>query len=176
MPRPKRNWQLTNLEFVVSKISKPSFPNNSLDAVVDSLTLHEIYSRQGFSEESVLEMLESHFALLKQNGLLFLRDFSHPPPGEYVMIEFPDLPSQGYEPEELSEADLLVLFSEEARSNYDEGRGFFLEELEPYFERTRLFRLPYKWAYEFILRKDNREDWDEELAKRIYLHDGTRNA
>ncbi len=161
----KRNWQLTNLEFVVSKISKPSFPNNSLDAVVDSMTLHEIYSRQGFSEGSVMEMLENHFALLKKNGLLFLRDFSHPPPGEYVMIEFPDIPSTGFEPEELSEADLLVLFSEEARSNSDEGRGFFLEELEPYLERTRLFRLPYKWAYEFILRKDNRESWDEEISK-----------
>ncbi|MFA7457680.1 MAG: class I SAM-dependent methyltransferase, partial [Micavibrio sp.] len=33
------------------------------------------------------------------------------------------------------------------------------------FPQTRLFRLPYKWAYEFILRKDDREYWEEELHK-----------
>ncbi|MCB9965500.1 MAG: methyltransferase domain-containing protein [Rhodospirillales bacterium] len=163
--KAKKNWQLTNLEFIVSKVSKPSFPNNSLDAVVDAFTLHEIYSRQGYSESRVQEMLESHFALLKQNGFLFLRDYMHPPPGEYVLMEFPDVESDGDSPEDLSEADLLVLFSEEARVGDGISRGFFMEELEPYSPGTRLFRLPYKWAYEFILRKDNREEWAEELTK-----------
>src|SRR5690606_27450656 len=40
---------------------------------------------------------------------------------------------------------------------------FFLEELPPRFPRTRLFRLPHKWAYEFILRKDNRQHWETAL-------------
>ncbi len=161
----KKTWQLTNLEFVISKVSKPSFPNNSLDAVVNSFSLHEIYSRQRYNDTHVREMLDNHFALLKPGGLLFLRDYAHPPPGEYVMIEFPDVESMGDHPTEMSEADLLVSFSAEARLSDSEGRGFFLEELEPYYEGTRLFRLPYKWAYEFILRKDNREKWEQELSK-----------
>ena len=151
--RAKKMWQLTNLEFVISKVAKPSFPNNSLDAVVNSFTLHEIYSRQRYNDTHVREMLDNHFALLKPGGLLFLRDYAHPPPGEYVMIEFPNIESLSDDPKDMSEADLLVSFSEEARISDNEGRGFFLEEMEPYYEGTRLFRLPYKWAYEFILRK-----------------------
>ncbi len=161
----KKTWQLTNLEFVISQIASPSFPNNSLDAVVNSFTLHETYSRQGYNEAHVREMLDNHFALLKTGGLLFLRDYIHPPPGEYVMIEFPDKESLGENAEDLSEADLLVRFSEEAKNVDNEGRGFFLEELSPYYQGTRLFRLPHKWAYEFILRKDSRDHWREELSK-----------
>src|SRR5690606_32029214 len=51
-----------------------------------------------------------------------------------------------------------------ARPRQDPGcGGFFLEELPARFPRTRLFRLPYKWAYEFIMRKDDRGHWETEL-------------
>lgn len=162
----KQKWQLPNLEFVVSRITRPSFPDGVLDAVVDSFTLHEVYSGLGFSETRVREMLDSHFQMLKSGGLLFLRDYAHPPPGEYVRMEFPDVESRGHDPEDLSEVDLLINFSDQARANNsEEGRGFFLEEMDPINPKTRLFRLNFKWAYEFILRKDNRLYWDKELKK-----------
>jgi hypothetical protein len=64
----------------------------------------------------------------------------------------------------MSEADLLVWYSEHARPRQDPGcGGFFLEELPGRFPRTRLFYLPYKWAYEFIMRKDDRSVWEKEL-------------
>lgn len=89
-----------------------------------------------------------------------------PPPGEYVQIEFNDAPSAGENIEQLSEADLLIWFSEHARSQYHpDGAGFFLEELPPNYPRTRLFRIPTKWAHEFILRKEDRERLKDELAK-----------
>ena len=55
--------------------------------------------------------------------------------------------------------------SKPAPRENDNYRGFYLEELPPRFPRTRLFRLPSKWAREFILRKDNREGWSRELHK-----------
>ena len=163
----KQKWRLPNLEFVVANISRPAFPDGFLDAVVDSFTLHESYSMMGYSERRVREMLDSHFRLLKHNGILFLRDYVHPPPDEMIHIELPDLPSRGSAPEDLSEADLLVRFSEEARFDNDiDKRGFFLEELMAQTEKTRLFRLSFKWAYEYILRKDDvRHNWHEELRK-----------
>ncbi|MGB0720017.1 MAG: hypothetical protein ACPGRX_06065, partial [Bdellovibrionales bacterium] len=64
----------------------------------------------------------------------------------------------------LSEAELLMWYAEHARPRQDPGcGGFFLEELPERFPRTRLFKLPYKWAYEFVMRKDDRRQWDAEL-------------
>lgn len=42
--------------------------------------------------------------------------------------------------------------------------GFFLEEL-PIRSPVLLFRLPHKWAYEFIMRKDRRVQWQAEMPK-----------
>jgi len=82
------------------------------------------------------------------------------------LIEMPDVPSVNDEIENLSEIDLLLLYAEQARPRENDSyRGFYLEELPARFPQTRLFRLPYKWAYEFILRKDNREKWSSELHK-----------
>src|SRR5690606_18341862 len=95
--------------------------------------------------------------LLKNEGLMLIRDYALPQRGEYVLLEMPDTISRGKDIKSMSEADLLVWYSERARPKDDPGcHGFFLEELPPRFPQTRLFRLPYKWAYEFITRKDNR--------------------
>lgn len=49
----------------------------------------------------------------------------------------------------------------------------FLEELPANYPRTRLFRVPSKWANEFILRKDNRELLREELSKEYAFYTET---
>ncbi|PZP54313.1 MAG: hypothetical protein DI596_12900, partial [Azospira oryzae] len=133
-------------------------PENSLDAIINSFILHEVYSSTQCSEKSVEQIVERHFRYLKPEGLLFIRDFSLPD-ASYVLLEMPDEPSY---PQNgihgLSEPELLIQYSEKARPREDMAhRGFYLEELPPRFPRTRLFRLPYKWAYEFIMRKDDRE-------------------
>jgi ubiquinone/menaquinone biosynthesis C-methylase UbiE len=159
-------YTLPNLEFICSDISTSVLPDNSVDAIINSYILHEVYSQQSCNENAVTDVIENHFRCLKQDGLLFIRDFSLPETS-YVLLEFPDEPSH---PEQgihgLSEPELLIQYSEKARPREDMShRGFYLEELPPRFPQTRLFRLPYKWAYEFILRKDDREYWEEELHK-----------
>lgn len=160
-------YQLPNLEFICGNIIDEVLPENSVDAIISCFILHEIYSQSLCNERIVTRIIDHHFKSLKDDGILFIRDFSLPE-SSYVLLEMPDEPSRSVQGgvHSFSEPELLIQYSEKARPrDNDAHRGFYLEELPPRFPQTRLFRLPYKWAYEFILRKDDREYWDEELHK-----------
>jgi hypothetical protein len=165
--KAKKTYRLPNLEFRTADITGDcNFQPESLDAVVNSFILHEIYSGRRFNDRQVSETLECQFELLKQDGLMFIRDFALLYPGEYVLMEMPDVPSRGKDIQTMTETDLLLWYSDHARPKDDSGcNGFFLEELPARFPQTRLFRLPYKWAYEFIMRKDSRAVLQDELHK-----------
>ncbi len=163
----KQKWKLPNLDFQLGDIARNAgLKDNSLDAIINSFILHEVYSSSRYHDRPVVNTIEQHFDLLKPEGLMFVRDHALQQNAEYVLLEMPDRRSQGLEIEQLSEPDLLLWYSEHARPREDPGsHGFFVEELPPRFPQTRLFRLPYKWAYEFIVRKDNRARLKEELLK-----------
>lgn len=178
--KSKATWKLGNLDFQHGDINTGAgFKEESLDAVINSFILHEIYSNSRYNDRRVISTLDKQFSLLKNEGLMLIRDFALPQRGEYVLLEMPDTMSRGKDIGKMSEADLLVWYSERARPKDDPGcHGFFLEELPPRFPRTRLFRLPYKWAYEFITRKDNRAMFEVELPKEYAFfteHDYRRN-
>jgi SAM-dependent methyltransferase len=160
-------YQRANLSFIAGKITdNTAFEKESVDAIVNSFVLHNIFSNSKYDDRPVTHALDKQFSLLKPGGFMFIRDYAMPPPGEYVLMEMPDTHSKGKELSKLSEADLLIWYSENARPKEDKGcGGFFLEELPPRYPQTRLFRLPYKWAYEFITRKDDRDSWEKELPK-----------
>lgn len=162
-----KKWELPNLEFIHGDISAPDiFPKDSLDAIINSFTLHEIYSSSRYHDRPVRMTLDAQIPMLKDGGLLFIRDYALPPTEEYVLMEMPDVPSKDDTIHGMSEPDLLIWYSEHARSRKEVGcYGFFLEELPPRFPKTRLFRLLYRWAYEFIVRKDDRDNFEEELTK-----------
>lgn len=178
--KSKSQWKLSNLDFQAGDIhSGAGLKENSLDAVINSFILHELYSNSRYNDRRVISTLERQFSLLKNEGLMLIRDYALPQRGEYVMLEMPDTFSRNKDIKTMSEADLLVWYSERARPKDDPGcHGFFLEELPPRFPQTRLFRLPYKWAYEFITRKDNRAVFEIELPKEYAFfteHDYRRN-
>lgn len=172
--KAQEKYRLPNLSFRAGYIAHlAGFAEEELDGIINSFTLHEIFSEALYDDRPVVGALENHFALLKPEGIMFIRDFAMPERGAYVLMEMPDAPSYGETLDKLSEADLLVWYSEHARPKEDPGcHGFFLEELPPRFPQTRLFRLPAKWAYEFIMRKDNREDWEDELPKEYTFFTG----
>jgi len=178
----KKKYILPNLEFIAGDIQENFVPPNSLDAIVNSYSLHETYSENNASMRSIEESLERQFDLLKKGGALFIQDHMLPTDHEYMLIEIPEMiKTDGISDKDvadLSDIELLLLFSEQARPREeDKYRGFYLEELPARFPRTRLFRLPAKWAREFILRKDNRKEWEAELYKEysfFTLHDFTR--
>lgn len=178
--KSKSTWKLANLDFQYGDItSGAGFKEQSVDAIINSFILHELYSSSRYNDRAVVRTLEKQFSLLKNEGLMLIRDYALPQRGEYILLEMPDAPSRGKEISKMSEADLLVHYSERARSKDDPGcHGFFMEELPPRFPQTRLFRLPYKWAYEFITRKDNRATFEIELPKEYAFfteHDYRRN-
>jgi ubiquinone/menaquinone biosynthesis C-methylase UbiE len=159
--KAREKFSLHNLEFIIGDTTSEIFEPESIDAVINSYVLHEVYSGSRYNERIVSDTLRKHFKILKKGGVMFIRDYARPPPGEYVLMEMPDTPSHGNTLATLSEPDLLVWYSEHARPRSDPGTGgFFLEELPPRFPRTRLFRLPHKWAYEFLMRKDDRAHWE----------------
>jgi len=162
--KAKESYKIFNLEFKIGDVSSELFEANSIDAIINSYILHEVFSGSRYNERIVADTLRKHFKMLKKGGIMFIRDYARPPPEEFVLMEMKDEQSTGKELSKLSEADLLLWYAEHARPRQDPGcGGFFLEELPERIPRTRLFKLPYKWAYEFIMRKDDRKSWDAEL-------------
>lgn len=160
-------YQQPNLEFRLGDVLDHALPDASVDAVICNFVLHEIFSNNDFNQRLVRQTLRECGRYLKPGGLLFIRDFAEPVGAEtLVLMEMPDTVSRSVKLEELSEPDLLVWYSEFATMQDETGAaGFFLEELPARFPRTRLFRLPHKWAYEFIMRKDARNRWQDEVPK-----------
>lgn len=162
----QKKYSLPNLTYKVGNIFDNIAPPESVDVIINSFVLHEIYSASQYNERLIRHTLDVQYKALKNNGFIIIRDHLMPTPGEYLLMEFGDTPSSGDSIEQMSEADLLVWYSDQARSqHHPDGAGFFLEELPPNYPRTRLFRVPSKWAYEFVLRKDDRQKLQEELAK-----------
>lgn len=163
--KARNKYVLPNLKFKTADITNPkAFEINSADAIINSFILHEVYSSGNYKDKPVIELLERQFSYLRDNGYMFIQGYSMPPPEKYVLMEMPDTKSTGEGLSELSEADLLVWFSEHARPMEDLGcQGFFMEEMPARFPQTRLFRLPYRWAYEFVIRKDDRDSLTTEL-------------
>lgn len=157
-------YDLDNLDFKIGDATSGLFAKNSLDAIIDSNFLHVVYSQASYSELAVNSAIEEHYKMLKTGGQIFMQDFASPPRDEFVLIELPDDDKDTDDLAEMSDAELLIWFSEHAGGNKDLGYGgFFLEELPAHFDGTRLFRLPHKWAYEFIMRKDQRDEWVNDL-------------
>jgi SAM-dependent methyltransferase len=164
--KAQKSWQLENLSFACGEpAALTGIEPESADAVVNSYVLHKIYSEAKFSERAVMESLEKHLGLLKPGGLMFLRDYALPPHGnDYALMEMPDVKSAGPGVADMSEADLLVWYADNALASAHGCHGFFLEELPKRVPNTRLFRLPLKWACEFINRKDDRAALQSEIG------------
>lgn len=162
--KAKRKYNLPNLKFISGEIEANFIPKSSVDAIVNSFTLHEIYSENNCSEKAVLTSLERQFELLKDNGYVFIQGHYMSPEEDYVLLEIREDTRAKKFKTRISDIELLTLYSEHARSrDNDSYRGFYMEEMPPRFPRTRLFRLQAKWAHEFILRRDNRKKWLSEL-------------
>lgn len=160
-----KTYKLPNLSFVCGDVQESFLPPNSIDAIINAFTLHEFYSEEQCSVKAVTDILHRHLELLKEDGYIFIQGYAMAPEDEYVLLEMPSDDSKK-EDGRLSDAELLTLYADKARAHKDSSYwGFYLEELPPRFPRTHLFRLPHKWAYEFLLRKAKRKDWDEELHK-----------
>lgn len=162
------NYKMPNLSYRNGDVFQKVFEPESMDAIINANFLNRIYSSRRYNTNFVRRALRNQMDMLKTGGSLVIHDHMMPNKSDFVLMELPDQSSSGSQIMEMSEADLLEHYSKTARPQENIGcNGFFLEELPPRTPQTRLFRLAHKWAIEFILRKDQRPDWDS-LLKREY--------
>lgn len=165
-------FDFDNLSFIHGDITQDKvIEDNTADAIVNSRILGEIYTRTGYNADKVQQAMENQFTVLKKDGLYILYDYVMKNEDEFVLIEFPvmkgnfktrsQMKGQNKVYQGERDCEMLKWFSENARAAQGQDttfRGFFIEELPAKRPFTRLFRLPHKWAYEYILRmgeKDN---------------------
>jgi SAM-dependent methyltransferase len=169
----RRTHSLPNLSFQQGDISGPVFPAGSLDGIFDSSVLHHVTSYGGYRHENAAAALAAQAAQLKPHGVLVVRDFLDPGPGQVLL----DLPaddgqdSDSPDPPSASTAALLERFAREFRS-LSPVPGFACERTRgagpggpPLRPGWRRYRLGRKHAAEFLLRKDYRADWQTEVQE-----------
>ncbi len=160
-----------NLSFIHASADKLPFSAGEIDGVINSRILGDIYSLSDYSEAAVRQALTEQFRVLRPEGLMVIYDYAKAPDDEFTLLEFPTLrkfPASGAYKKTRGDRDAenLIWFSENARPKQARGcEGFFLEELPPRFPYTRLFRLPAKWAYEFIIRKENMDKISRNIGR-----------
>ncbi|MGC3996442.1 MAG: class I SAM-dependent methyltransferase [Anaeromyxobacter sp.] len=155
-----------NLGFVQGDVAAPVFEDGSLDGLLDSSVLHHVTSFGGYRHEAAAEALAVQARALRPHGVLVIRDFVAPEDGGApVVLELP--PDDGDatdDPATCSSAALLRRFAGEFRS-LSSAPGFACEELPPRRDGWRRFRLSHRHAVEFLLRKDYRRDWVQEVKE-----------
>ncbi len=161
----RERHRLPNLAFIVGDIGQKVFEAKSLDAILDSSVLHHVTSFNGYEHAAAGRALENQVRALRDYGVLVVRDFVDPGPGDVVLDVPTDDGDASGDPRSCSSAGLLERFAREFRS-LSESPGFPLsaDERAPR-AGFRRYRLAYKHAVEFLLRKDYRRDWESEVKE-----------
>lgn len=162
-------YKLPNLTFQTGDIADPVFPDESLDAILNSSVLHHVTTFNGYDPGQARRALENQARQLADGGVLIVRDFLDPGARE-IFLDLPanDGASDADDLRALSTAALFEKFAQEFRP-LSNAPGFALAretenltELRAGFIR---YRISLKLATEFILRKDYREDWATEILE-----------
>ncbi len=99
-----QKYPLPNISFKQGDIENMLFEPNSLNGILDSSSLHHVYSFNGYSKKHVHNAIKNQVAQLKEGGILVIRDFVEPE-NQMVLLELPDN----------SDAELLQEFAMTAR-------------------------------------------------------------
>ena len=166
----RRKYQAPNLSFLHGDATQQLFAPGSLAAVLNSSVGHEIISYKGFDRAQYELSLDRQVEALAPSGIFYLRDFVIPEGADTPI--FLDLPfndgSMIGEPKDLSTAALFDRYSRTVK-NGSHPNGLLVPKIlakRPGFFR---FSTTYRTATEFLLRKDYRDAWANEL-KEEYLY------
>lgn len=155
-------YRQPNLSFLEGDGEKLSiFAENSVNGFFNCSAIHHITSYNGYDNNRALNTLRRQVEILKDRGILVVRDFVKPEEQEVILelsvMDRTDRPN---------DADLFVLFSQTARSlACEKEKGFPIEELNPVKMNTRRFKAYYTDVTEFIRRKDYFANWEIELQE-----------
>lgn len=158
----KETYQSPNLIFREDDGEKlSSFTENSIDGFFNCSAIHHITSYNGYNSNKAVNTLRRQVELLKEDGILIVRDFVKPMEQE-VFLYLSTLP----EKDRPSDVDLFSQFANTARSlSPITEQGFPYTEERSDIENFRKFQLFYSDAVEFIRRKDYYANWEIELQE-----------
>lgn len=155
-------YSINNLSFREDDGEKLStFAENSVNGFFNCSAIHHITSYNGYDNNKAYNTLSRQTQLLKEKGVIIVRDFVKPEEQE-VILEL-STTDRGERPDD---AELFVMFSRTARALAPEGeKGFPIEELVSAKKNIRRFRAFYTDVTEFIRRKDYFANWEIELQE-----------
>lgn len=138
-----------------------SFTEDSVNGFFNCSAIHHITSYNGYDSNRALNTLRRQVELLKDKGVLIIRDFVKPEEKE-VIIELSSIDK----PNRPNDAELFIQFAETARSlALVDERGFPIREINTTKKDSRRFQAFYTDVVEFIRRKDYYANWDIELQE-----------
>lgn len=156
----EQTYNFSNLSFREDDGEKLStFKENTVSGFFNCSAIHHITSYNDYDNNRALNTLRRQVELLKENGVLVIRDFVKVEEQE-VILEL----STAEKDNRPNDAELFIQFSKTARSLAKE-RGFPIEELDSLIPHTRRFQAFYTDVVEFIRRKDYYANWDIELQE-----------
>lgn len=123
----RNNYQLPNLSFQLEDGEKLSgFEPGTISGFFNCSSIHHITSYNQYDNNRALNTIKRQVDLLKDRGVLVVRDFVKPEEKEVILelstIDKPDRPN---------DADLFLLFSKSARVlAIDSERGFPVKEVK----------------------------------------------
>jgi len=155
---------LPNLSFTLGDIAERVFPAGSLDGIFDSSVLHHVTSFGGYDHERAARALAAQAEALADHGVLIVRDFLDPGPGEVLLDLRADDGDASDDPRTMSTASLLERFAREFRP-LSSAPGFPCRRVPGAPTGFARFRLSKTHAAEIVLRKDYRTDWEKEVLE-----------
>ncbi|MEZ4222204.1 MAG: class I SAM-dependent methyltransferase [Polyangiaceae bacterium] len=157
-------YRLPNLSFVAGDVAARVFEPSSMDGLLDSSVLHHVTSFNGYDRDAAARALAVQAGQLRSYGVLVVRDFVDPGPGQ-VRLELPATDGDDSEdPTRCSTAALFRRFAKEFRK-LSEQPGFAFTDLGATTDGFHSFDVSHTLAAEFLLRKDYRADWDTEVLE-----------
>jgi SAM-dependent methyltransferase len=176
----QNRFVLPNLVQLQANAMDTVFPDNTLDAMVDSSLGHHItsYGSPKFVEARIEEYRQKVFRMLKPGGRYGMRDFVVPEWPEQVELVLPTIARTGEPPYgQLSVADLFEHFCKNFRS-HDFPQGVPFQTGMPFHGGAaaaasfKTYQLPREAAANFLLRVQYTapESWPAEMQEQYTFY------
>jgi len=163
--KAKRQFKnIPNINLLRKNIVQQHFPKNSLDTKIFSTALHEIYSYNDYNLQFVKTALKNSFKELKPGGRIIIRDGIQPQPEKWCLWFKPNDGESNLKlhPRFLSTEAMFLRFVKEFKKSLG---AKYQKTTDP--RKGALYYLNSADAYEFISKKDYRDNWHLEINEQF---------
>ncbi len=163
-------YEADNLSYKQGDISKKIFPDNSLDAIINSSVIHHVtsFSGEGYSLLEGIKAFFNQIEQLKNGGIFMLRDFVIPKGSLTAQLKLRNDDGKGNQKlTELSTFQIFKLFAKEFRSSIHKDSIPY--KIIQKNKKWSTIELDLRTIVEFLHHKDYLSNWKAEI-KEEYLY------